>query len=156
VLGISKTASQGDIKKAYYQLAKKYHPDTNKDKDAREKFVEIQGAYEILSDDQKKAQYDQYGHSFTDGMYDYHISVAQHAYSVTKCLLNIPFGKKVRVQVDLEEVLVDLVASLEVSIQMTFSANSLVVDSADVRQQALVASVATHSVTWQAKIFRHH
>ncbi|KAI8581465.1 hypothetical protein K450DRAFT_231441 [Umbelopsis ramanniana AG] len=67
VLGISKTASQGDIKKAYYQLAKKYHPDTNKDKDAREKFVEIQGAYEILSDESKKAQYDQYGHSFTDG-----------------------------------------------------------------------------------------
>ncbi|KAH8550104.1 hypothetical protein BGW37DRAFT_513924 [Umbelopsis sp. PMI_123] len=67
VLGISKSASQGDIKKAYYQLAKKYHPDTNKDKDAREKFVEIQGAYEILSDEQKKAQYDQYGHSFADG-----------------------------------------------------------------------------------------
>ncbi|GAB5586399.1 mdj1 protein precursor [Umbelopsis nana] len=67
VLGVSKTASQGDIKKAYYQLAKKYHPDTNKDKDAREKFVEIQGAYEILSDEQKKAQYDQYGHSFAEG-----------------------------------------------------------------------------------------
>lgn len=64
VLGVDKTASQPDIKKAYYQLAKKYHPDTNKDKDAREKFVEIQGAYEILSDEQKKAQYDQYGHSF--------------------------------------------------------------------------------------------
>lgn len=70
MLGVSKSASQGDIKKAYYQLAKKYHPDTNKDKDAREKFVEIQGAYEILSDEQKKAQYDQYGHSFTDGMYE--------------------------------------------------------------------------------------
>jgi molecular chaperone DnaJ len=79
-LGISKSASQGDIKKAYYQLAKKYHPDTNKDKDAREKFVEIQGAYEILSDEQKKAQYDQYGHSFADGMYyDGNSENVQHA-----------------------------------------------------------------------------
>lgn len=45
-------------------MAKKYHPDTNKDKDAREKFVQIQEAYEILSDDQKRQQYDQFGHGF--------------------------------------------------------------------------------------------
>jgi molecular chaperone DnaJ len=45
-------------------LAKQYHPDTNKDKDAREKFVQIQEAYEILSDDQKKSQYDQFGFGF--------------------------------------------------------------------------------------------
>ncbi|RUS27235.1 putative mitochondrial DnaJ chaperone, partial [Jimgerdemannia flammicorona] len=62
ILGVSKTASQNDIKKAYYALAKKYHPDTNKDADAREKFVQIQEAYEILSDDQKRAHYDQFGH----------------------------------------------------------------------------------------------
>jgi molecular chaperone DnaJ len=48
-------------------LAKKYHPDTNKEKDAREKFVQIQEAYEILSDEQKRQQYDQFGHGF-EGM----------------------------------------------------------------------------------------
>ncbi|KAI8967015.1 hypothetical protein BDF20DRAFT_840549 [Mycotypha africana] len=64
VLGVKKTASASEIKKAYYGLAKKYHPDTNKDKDAREKFVQIQEAYEILSDDQKRQQYDQFGHGF--------------------------------------------------------------------------------------------
>ncbi|KAI7860481.1 hypothetical protein BDC45DRAFT_474347 [Circinella umbellata] len=64
VLGVGKTASQGDIKKAYYALAKKYHPDTNKEKDSREKFVQIQEAYEILSDEQKRKQYDQFGFGF--------------------------------------------------------------------------------------------
>jgi molecular chaperone DnaJ len=48
-------------------LAKKYHPDTNKDKDAREKFVQIQEAYEILSDEEKRKQYDQFGHGFEGG-----------------------------------------------------------------------------------------
>lgn len=62
VIGVQKDASQQDIKKAYYQLAKQYHPDTNKDTKAKERFVEIQNAYEILSDEQKRAQYDQYGH----------------------------------------------------------------------------------------------
>ncbi|KAI9023668.1 hypothetical protein CLU79DRAFT_747646 [Phycomyces nitens] len=66
-LGVGKTASQSDIKKAYYALAKQYHPDTNKDKDAREKFVQIQEAYEILSDEQKRQQYDQFGHGFEGG-----------------------------------------------------------------------------------------
>jgi molecular chaperone DnaJ len=61
LLGIGKSATQSEIKKAYYQLAKKYHPDQNKDPKAREKFVEIQHAYEILSDANKRAQFDQYG-----------------------------------------------------------------------------------------------
>ncbi|SAM05909.1 hypothetical protein [Absidia glauca] len=67
VLGVQKSSSQGEIKKAYYALAKKYHPDTNKEKDAREKFVQIQEAYEILSDEQKRQQYDQFGHGFEGG-----------------------------------------------------------------------------------------
>ncbi|KAG1356220.1 hypothetical protein G6F62_002138 [Rhizopus arrhizus] len=67
VLGVKKNASTSEIKKAYYGLAKKYHPDTNKDKDAREKFVQIQEAYEILSDDEKRKQYDQFGHGFEGG-----------------------------------------------------------------------------------------
>eukprot|EP00842_Homolaphlyctis_polyrhiza_P001394 jgi/Hompol1/2255/HPOL_005915-RA len=66
-LGVSKSSSANEIKKAYYQLAKQYHPDTNKDASAKEKFVEIQEAYEILSDEQKRAQYDQYGKSAFDG-----------------------------------------------------------------------------------------
>ena len=64
VLGIDKSASASEIKKAYYKLAKKYHPDINPgDKDAEKVFKEINEAYAILSDDEKKAKYDQYGHA---------------------------------------------------------------------------------------------
>ncbi|KAJ9149033.1 hypothetical protein NKR23_g4533 [Pleurostoma richardsiae] len=61
ILGVSKSASPAEIKKAYYGLAKKYHPDTNKEAGAKDQFAEIQGAYEILSDPKKKEQYDQFG-----------------------------------------------------------------------------------------------
>ncbi|OLL25553.1 DnaJ 1, mitochondrial [Neolecta irregularis DAH-3] len=61
VLGVSKDADAKDIKIAYYSLAKKYHPDSNKESNAREKFQEVQHAYEILSDPQKRTQYDQLG-----------------------------------------------------------------------------------------------
>ncbi|CAG8531039.1 15850_t:CDS:2, partial [Cetraspora pellucida] len=61
ILGVSKNASQSDIKKAYYSLAKKYHPDTSKDPTAKEKFVQIQEAYNILSDEEKRAEYDRWG-----------------------------------------------------------------------------------------------
>jgi len=63
VLGISKGAEQDEIKKAYRKLARQYHPDVNKDnKDAEEKFKEVQEAYDVLCDPQKKAQYDRFGH----------------------------------------------------------------------------------------------
>ena len=61
VLGVPKNASGEDIKKAYRQLAMKYHPDKNKDKDAEEKFKEINEAYAVLSDEQKRKQYDMFG-----------------------------------------------------------------------------------------------
>uniref|UniRef100_A0A0E0F8P6 J domain-containing protein n=1 Tax=Oryza meridionalis TaxID=40149 RepID=A0A0E0F8P6_9ORYZ len=62
VLGVNKDASTSDIKKAYYLLAKKFHPDTNKeDADAEKKFQEVQRAYEVLKDDDKRETYDQLG-----------------------------------------------------------------------------------------------
>ena len=62
ILGLSKNASKDDIKKAYRELARKYHPDLNSgDKKAEEKFKEIQEAHEVLSDDQKRKQYDMFG-----------------------------------------------------------------------------------------------
>ena len=64
LLGINRDASDDDIKKAYRKMAMKYHPDRNPDsKDAEEKFKEIKEAYEVLSDSQKRATYDQYGHA---------------------------------------------------------------------------------------------
>lgn len=65
VLGVSKDASQDEIKKAYRKLAKKHHPDANLDnKEAAEKaFKEIGEAYEVLSDEKKRKMYDTYGHS---------------------------------------------------------------------------------------------
>lgn len=64
ILGVSKTASADEIKKAYRKLAFKHHPDKNpgKEKEAEEKFKEISEAYEVLSDSQKRAKYDQFGH----------------------------------------------------------------------------------------------
>lgn len=60
-LGVDKSASAGQIKKAYYKLAKQFHPDVNKEPEAEGKFHELQEAYDILSDPQKKEQWDQFG-----------------------------------------------------------------------------------------------
>jgi molecular chaperone DnaJ len=62
VLGVSRDASPEEIKKAYRKLARQYHPDVNKAPDAEEKFKEVKEAYEVLSDDQKRATYDRFGH----------------------------------------------------------------------------------------------
>ncbi|OEF96941.1 molecular chaperone DnaJ [Vulcanibacillus modesticaldus] len=62
VLGVSKDASQDEIKKAYRKLARQYHPDVNKEPDAEAKFKEIKEAYDVLSDPAKRTRYDQFGH----------------------------------------------------------------------------------------------
>lgn len=67
VLGLQKGASESEIKKAFRKMAKQYHPDVNKEAGAEEKFKEINEAYEVLSDPQKKANYDQFGHAGMDG-----------------------------------------------------------------------------------------
>jgi molecular chaperone DnaJ len=67
VLGIDRNADDAAIKRAYRQLAKKYHPDVSTEPDAEAKFKEVQEAYEVLSDSQKRSQYDQFGHQANNG-----------------------------------------------------------------------------------------
>ena len=72
VLGVTKSATADEIKKAYRNLALKYHPDrvtTDKKKEAEERFKEISEAYEVLTDEQKKSNYDQYGHAGVEGAF---------------------------------------------------------------------------------------
>jgi molecular chaperone DnaJ len=69
ILGLDRSATKEDIKKAYRKLALKYHPDKNKEKGAEEKFKEISEAYAVLYDDEKRRMYDQYGHTGIDQQY---------------------------------------------------------------------------------------
>lgn len=67
VLGVSKSASADEIRKAYRKLARQYHPDVNKSPDAQKRFTEVQEAYDVLSDATKKKTYDQFGHAAAEG-----------------------------------------------------------------------------------------
>src|SRR5512142_2823201 len=68
ILGLQRGASPDEIKSAFRQLARKYHPDVNKDHDAEERFKEINEAYAVLSDPEKRATYDRFGHAGISGM----------------------------------------------------------------------------------------
>ncbi|MFZ5915399.1 MAG: molecular chaperone DnaJ [Chloroflexota bacterium] len=67
VLGVARTATPEEIKKAYRRMARQYHPDVNKDQDAGERFKEVNEAYEVLSDEQKRSTYDRFGHAGVQG-----------------------------------------------------------------------------------------
>lgn len=67
VLGVQREANADEIKKSYRKLARQYHPDVNKDSDAETRFKELNEAYEVLSDDHKRAAYDRFGHAAVDG-----------------------------------------------------------------------------------------
>lgn len=81
-LGVDSNSSEDEIKKAYRKLARKYHPDINKSPEAEEKFKEINAAYEILSDKEKRTQYDQYGDSLFGGQSFHDFSNAQSGSNV--------------------------------------------------------------------------
>ena len=90
-LGISESASADEIKKAYRRLARKYHPDICKESDCEEKFKEINAAYEILSDEKKKAQYDQMGDNMFGGQSFHDFAGGQGDVDLDEILRNI-FG----------------------------------------------------------------
>ena len=91
-LQVSENASGAEIKKAYRKLAKKYHPDMNKDPKAEDKFKEINAAYEILSDEQKKSQYDMHGDSMFGGQNFHDFAQGQGGGVDINDILNQMFG----------------------------------------------------------------
>jgi curved DNA-binding protein len=91
-LDVSQNASSDEIKKAYRRLARKYHPDINKEPGAEEKFKEINAAYEVLSDESKKAQYDQYGDTMFGGQNFHDFARGQGAGIDLNDILNSMFG----------------------------------------------------------------
>ncbi len=90
-LGVSKGASSDEIKKAYRRLARKYHPDINKDPNAEDKFKEINAAYEILSDERKRKQYDMHGDSMFGGQSFHDFASSQGGADINEILRNL-FG----------------------------------------------------------------
>ncbi|MGL2459546.1 DnaJ C-terminal domain-containing protein [Helicobacter pylori] len=92
-LDVSENANQDEIKKSYRRLARKYHPDLNKTKEAEEKFKEINAAYEILSDEEKRRQYDQFGDNMFGGQNFSDFARSRSASEDLDDILNSIFGK---------------------------------------------------------------
>lgn len=98
LLNIPENASADEIKKAYRTLAKEYHPDVNKDPEAEDKFKEINAAYEVLGNAQKKQQYDHYGdamfnHGTGQGFHQYHQSTGDDIEDMLKNMFASGFGR---------------------------------------------------------------
>jgi len=91
-LGVSENSSKSEIKKAYRNLAKKYHPDMNKDEGAEDKFKEINAAYEVLGDEKKKAKYDMHGDAMFGGQNFHDFAQGQGQGSDINDILNQMFG----------------------------------------------------------------
>jgi len=91
-LGVSENATPSEIKKAYRKLAKQYHPDMNKSAEAEEKFKEINAAYEVLSDEKKKAQYDMHGDAMFGGQNFHDFASGQAGGVDINDILNQMFG----------------------------------------------------------------
>ncbi len=92
-LNVSENASQDEIKKSYRRLARQYHPDLNKTKEAEEKFKEINAAYEILSDEEKRRQYDQFGDNMFGGQNFSDFARSRNASEDLDDILSSIFGK---------------------------------------------------------------
>ncbi|WP_121080431.1 DnaJ C-terminal domain-containing protein [Helicobacter pylori] len=92
-LNVSENASQDEIKKSYRRLARQYHPDLNKTKEAEEKFKEINAAYEILSDEEKRRQYDQFGDNMFGGQNFSDFAKSRSANEDLDDILSSIFGK---------------------------------------------------------------
>ncbi|WP_120939677.1 DnaJ C-terminal domain-containing protein [Helicobacter pylori] len=92
-LNVSENASQDEIKKSYRRLARQYHPDLNKTKEAEEKFKEINAAYEILSDEEKRRQYDQFGDNMFGGQNFSDFAKSRNASEDLDDILSSIFGK---------------------------------------------------------------
>lgn len=127
ILGVNKTAPHEEIKKAYRKLARKYHPDLNpKDKGAEQKFKEVNEAYEVLGDEKKRAEYDQYGRSPFEGAggpgFDYRAYTAGDKFDFGGFgdIFSDMFGAEARTG-DFEAKGPDLIMGLELSLQEAFS-----------------------------------
>jgi curved DNA-binding protein len=92
-LNVSENATQAEIKKAYRTLAKKYHPDMNKDPDAEDKFKEINAAYEVLGDENKKSQYDMHGDDMFGGQNFHDFAQGQGSGADINDILRQMFGQ---------------------------------------------------------------